>query len=94
MIPPERVELETRLIVAMERGAGAIADTLETFSWRENRELTCLGLGELAKRELRLAVSVSAWCARASGAWCARCPLALSRAASLLLLLWPWLPAA
>lgn len=86
-IPQERVTLEHRLIRALDLGPAAIAETLHSFHWPDHRELACLGLAEIARREgsperaAALAVTVGPHCDRARGPWCDRCPIQAARAA-------------
>lgn len=87
-IPADRVKLEARLIRAFDDpGASTIVRAMRTFDWDEHRELACLGLAEIARRQpppqqAAVAEQVTAFCLRAAGSYCRRCPLRAARSAA------------
>jgi hypothetical protein len=89
-IPPERRELETRLVAALlesqtTRCSEVLAKALCSFTWDSDRELACILLGDLIKRQSppgadEIAARVLPFCKRNARPICEECPVHERRA--------------
>ena len=85
-IPRRRVQVEDKLVRAIRSGrTSQIIDALEAFPWdAAHRELVCIGLAEVQRRQppaegAVIASRVLPWCSRSGGGYCSRpdrpCPV-------------------